>query len=382
MAIPTWQANGTPVESTGDATVVPPTHLADDVLVLFASTNNEAVAAPTDWTEFPNSPQGTGTAGAQGSCRLSVFWRRATSGSTTSPVIADPGNHVYAVIAAFRGCRVSGDPHDVTAGDTEADSTTLETPTVTTTVADTLIIAACAHTLDGGGGGGRLSGWTNSNLTDVTERFDNGTNLANDGGIAFATGGKAAAGATGATTATFTGVPAGRLTIALVGAASAVEGSANITTGAVTSGAAGTLTDNAAAAVTLGAVTSSAAGEQVNAGALSATLGAVTSSAEATQTLGGQAAVTLGAVTSTAAGSLTSEAAASATLGAATLAAEATLGDPPLTATASIALGAATASATATLTTPAYTPRPRLSFRARSWASKASSYYSRLLRGW
>ena len=62
----------------------------------------------------------------------------------------------------------------------------------------------------------QLSGWTNSNLTSLTERVDGGTTSGNGGGFGVATGVKATAGAYGTTTATLsTSSVQGRMSIAL-----------------------------------------------------------------------------------------------------------------------------------------------------------------------
>lgn len=218
MAIPTFVAAGT--QGAGAGAVVPGLPAgaqADDILVLGVDSNSsQPAAAPTGYTQFPDSPQDVG---GLGSACLSVFWKRH-SGSETDPTVADTGNHTNAVIIAIRGCITTGDPFDVTAGNVQVGvSTTVTIPGDTTTVADCLIVALATHSTDTLTA--QFSAWANADLSDVTERVDNSTDAGGGGGIGIATGGKATAGAYGNTTATLaTSSEQGRMSIALKPAAS------------------------------------------------------------------------------------------------------------------------------------------------------------------
>jgi hypothetical protein len=132
----------------------------------------------------------------------------------SSPVVADPGDHVYGRILTFRGVVTTGTPWDVTAGGTKASASTTTTfEAVTTTVADTLIVLAASRGDDASGA--EWSGWTNANLSSLTEQSDGGTTSGNGGGIGVATGVQSLAGNTGQTTATVTSSVDGHITIAL-----------------------------------------------------------------------------------------------------------------------------------------------------------------------
>jgi hypothetical protein len=148
------------------------------------------------------SPQGTGTAGGTAATRLTVFWSRY-NGTQGAATISDSGNHQLARMIAIRGATTSGDPCDVTAGAVEATSDTSGSiPGATTTVANDLVVAAIATSLPDANGTANFSGWSNADLSDLTERTDNSVNAGNGGGLAIATGGKATAGAYGATAVT------------------------------------------------------------------------------------------------------------------------------------------------------------------------------------
>jgi hypothetical protein len=217
VAVPTFVAVGTSgVGAGGGITPTWPSHQADDIGVLLVQTSNQAVSFSNaaGFVEITDSPQGTGVAGAAGASRLSAYWCRATSGAMTDPVLNDSGDHTFCYIAVFRGCIASGNPWDVTSGDTGASDTAVSIPGDTTTVADCLIVAAVAHAIDATTA--QVSGWANADLANVAERRDASTNTGNGGGVGIATGEKAAAGAYGVTTATLDAASLqGRMSIAL-----------------------------------------------------------------------------------------------------------------------------------------------------------------------
>ncbi len=76
---------------------------------------------------------------------------------------------------AIRGATTSGNPWDVTAGTWSRRPTPAATIAgATTTVANTLVVAAIATSLpDASNGTANFSAWTNSNLSSLTERTDN-----------------------------------------------------------------------------------------------------------------------------------------------------------------------------------------------------------------
>jgi hypothetical protein len=216
-ASPTYQAAGTAQSGTGAITVAWPTHLAGDIALLFVeSCGGQAVTltTPAGFANVLNSPQytGTGTAGT----RITVFWCRATSSSMSSPIVGDPGNHVYGRILTFRGVTTTGNPWDVTAGGTKATASGTTTfGTVTTSVNNDLIVLAASRDNDSTAAAWTDASWTNTNLSSLTERQDGGTTSGNGGGVGVATGVKSTAGAIGSSTATVTSSVDGHMTIAL-----------------------------------------------------------------------------------------------------------------------------------------------------------------------
>jgi len=206
-AVPTFVAAGAVASGTGTITPALPSGIAtNDILLLFLETSNQAISITNQnggtWTEVTNSPQYCGTANGTTGARLTAFWSRY-NGTQGAPTASDSGNHQLGRIIAIRNAVSSGNPWDVTVGGVEAvDDTSGSIPGATTTVANTLVVTAIATSLPDASSTAKFSGWTNANLTSLTERTDNSVNAGNGGGLGIATGFKATAGAYGNTAVT------------------------------------------------------------------------------------------------------------------------------------------------------------------------------------
>jgi uncharacterized repeat protein (TIGR01451 family) len=215
MAVPTFQAAGTAVNSSASVSPVWPAHAVNDIALLFVETPGGRAATLTTAAGFVavlNSPQFTG--GGVTGTRITVFWARATSTTMAAPTVETAGDHVFAQIITYRSVISTGDPWDVTGGGVKATaSTSVTVASVTTTVADTLIVQAVAR--DNDLAAAAFSAQTNVNLTGIVERSDTGSTLGKGGGFGVWDGVKATAGATGNTTATVTSSVNAFLTIAL-----------------------------------------------------------------------------------------------------------------------------------------------------------------------
>lgn len=202
MAAPVYVDKSAFVSSTAGPTVgAVPGVVADDLILLFVETANQAVTTPTPggWAHVPSSPQFTGTAATAGGVRLSVFYKWA-DGADTSQAIVDSGNHNAAIKMAFRGVDKTT-PFNANAGSVQAATTAMVWPAVTTTVADSLIVLACAQDTDAASTA--TSGTpTNANLANLTEQHDQAVADGVGGGLVILTGEKATTGATGTTTST------------------------------------------------------------------------------------------------------------------------------------------------------------------------------------
>lgn len=213
---------GVGAQAAGQAAVTPAfpvgyTAVADDIAVTFCECDTaDTLTPPSGWAQVTQSNVSTGTAPT----KLTAIWRRIVGGDT-APQIADAGNHIVGRMIIVRGCVTSGDPWDVAAQTTElVADTTVSIPAVTTGVPDCLILAAFSTGQDVSSTAGATA-WANGSLANVTERMDDWTALGTGGGFSMATGEKATAGSTGATTATLslTANFKAQIKIALKGAA-------------------------------------------------------------------------------------------------------------------------------------------------------------------
>jgi len=224
--LPTYFGSGT-FTAAAAAAITPPfpaNCLANDVAVMFCESENQAIALGAGmlgagFKEVTNSPQGTGTAGAAGSTRLSAFWKRLIGGgSDPAPQVANPGDHVTGQIHVFRDVRTWGLPWNITAGGVEASSDVSGLiPGATTTLPNCLVVAACSTSVDATGTA-NFSAWANADLTLVTERADNNNLVGLGGGHGMATGNKVTAGAYTTTGVTYSVASLkGMMSIALLG---------------------------------------------------------------------------------------------------------------------------------------------------------------------
>lgn len=178
---------------------------ANDICLLVVSSENEAISLTTanGFVQVPTwSPQSAGTAATDPGSRLAVFWKR-TVGGDTAPQVADSGNNTEGVIHCFSGVTTSGNPWDTGAGgnDSSLNDTSGVIPGSTTTTDNDLVVLMISNSFNGTSSA-QCSGWTNANLTTITERQDNTNTAGLGGGSCMATGQKTTAGSYTNTTLT------------------------------------------------------------------------------------------------------------------------------------------------------------------------------------
>jgi hypothetical protein len=178
MAAPQYVGTGVVEQDSGALTVNWPTHLTDDIGLLFVESANEVVSTPAGWASI--AAPGTGTGGAAAATRLSVFWKRAASAAEAAVAVSDSGTRQTAFIMGFRGCIATGDPYDVTANDTGASSASVSIPGATTTVDECLVVAAMSNSQAIAATTVRPATLANASLSTLTEREN--TQLAGTGG--------------------------------------------------------------------------------------------------------------------------------------------------------------------------------------------------------
>lgn len=204
MAFPTPVGTGAAVSSTTGAVTVPYpaayTAIADDIaaIVLECDPVSTTVTPPTGYGVVNTQVVASGT-----TTKLVVLWKRLTASEAAPSLPAPtPTQHCHARMRVLRGCFPTGNPWDVNIVSQElVADTTVSVPAVTTTVVDTLIWTLFSTGQDIASTAG-ATGWTNINLSGLTEQMDNWTASGTGGGFAMAEGQRAAAGAIGATTAT------------------------------------------------------------------------------------------------------------------------------------------------------------------------------------
>lgn len=201
MALPTFVAAGATNASIGDLALALPAGLAaDDILIAaIECAAADTAVLPGGWAHVTGSPIATATG-----TKLNVAWKRA-GGSESAPTFTDAGDHQAGALVAVRGCITTGNPWDVVNTSVlDASDTAVAFPSVTTTVADCLVLNIIANGRDVDTTTG-IGSWTNAALANLTERLDFWSSLGSGGGVGLATGEAAAAGVVGQTTATLAG---------------------------------------------------------------------------------------------------------------------------------------------------------------------------------
>lgn len=91
MAVPAVVGVGTSTSGQNALSVPLPAGgaVAEDVVLLFVETQNQAVPAITGYTDVLNSPQSVGT--GTNPTRLTVRWHRATTTETANITVGDWG---------------------------------------------------------------------------------------------------------------------------------------------------------------------------------------------------------------------------------------------------------------------------------------------------
>lgn len=211
MPLPTYQAAGAFAESAAGA-ISPawPTHQANDIGLLIVEYNQGEhvhVADHQGFREVPQSPRKGGTSWDVNTCCVSVFWKRATGAAEPAPTVnlmtpEGAPDHVRGRVVTFRGCGTTGVPWNLIKGDDtyKSQATNFVLPGGTTTENDCLVVLIVGGPKDQATP--FASGWTNGDLANLTERFDDNSTIGGGSGLALATGEKAVAGAFGSTSVT------------------------------------------------------------------------------------------------------------------------------------------------------------------------------------
>lgn len=172
-----------------------------DLLVAFLETSDEAITAPVTspvWVEAASSPTAR-----TGFSRVTIFYRLAmASEGNPDRTFSDSGNHGCGVILAVEtGTFNSSTPVAADNSNDQSSTTSISITGATATTANSLVVASTGGSRDCNGCP-IISGWTNSNLSDIIEEFDSSCMNGNGGTLAIMSGNMATADPVGTTTAT------------------------------------------------------------------------------------------------------------------------------------------------------------------------------------
>ncbi len=210
-AAPVWQASSTIAASTGaNVTVTLPAHQAGDIFLLqvVVRDTNDTITWPAGWTQLATVDRGT-------TARYWWAWTRATSSAETNPTVtkSTTTGDTYAAVTTYRGALGSGNPWDVVGTPNTATTAAHVLNGVTTTVADTLIIAS----LCGEDNSAASTTYTATDPSSLLQKLYDESTTGADGACAAGAAAKTTAGATGNVTATWnaTVVGSGGIVLAL-----------------------------------------------------------------------------------------------------------------------------------------------------------------------
>ncbi len=195
--MPTYVGIGTFANGVGNITPTLPSSLqTNDMMILFCETLNQTVTAPSGWTQSSASPFNN----PSDVTRLTLFYKRYVSGDT-NPTITDPGDHIIASIAAFRGVSLSGEGISTSEQSGFSSTTNFVIPMTTTTLSNQFIALFIADGADVTTNRFAAVG-TNATLANLAHRESQSTTDGDGGGINLYTGEKAVAGDCGDLTGT------------------------------------------------------------------------------------------------------------------------------------------------------------------------------------
>lgn len=168
----------------------------DDIVLVFIHGEGISASVPAGWSQVTGSPV---TAGSTNS-KLYVYWYRLPGTSLATTIIEDEAQGHAGGLLIIRGCRKTGNPFDQVATGGVDSTTSISIPSVTTTLDNALILDIASSWTDTATS--QFSGWSNSNLSSITELIDKMSTFGNGGGAACASSVMSAKGATGTTAVT------------------------------------------------------------------------------------------------------------------------------------------------------------------------------------
>ncbi len=196
----TYLSSSSVVNTTGNTLTVskPAGTMLEDVMlaVITSRDSNTYPSIPAGWTIVPGTQIEDATGGPD--TRSTIAWKRAGGSEPVSYSFTNDGDMIGA-ISTFRGVITSGSPIDASNAVTNGSGTTVNAPSITTTVVNTMVLFT-SHV--GDNWSHNDGSWSATNPVSFTETFDGNTTTGDDRAVAMAYALKATTGATGGGTVT------------------------------------------------------------------------------------------------------------------------------------------------------------------------------------
>lgn len=212
MALPTYTGNFSAASGAGSYSHAWPTHSAGQLGILICEQSGADTTldlSAQGWAHVSGSPV-VDVADATGS-KHSMLWKVAASGAESDVAMPDGGDHMASRMLVFDGVD-SSTPIHVAATDTKTTaSTSYAYPSLTTSVADCLILFSASRPNDSSSTTtfGTPSGGTLDSIGDLPAGTEQATTLSDGGGLNFSLGTKVTPGATG--------TPGGTISVSVTG---------------------------------------------------------------------------------------------------------------------------------------------------------------------
>jgi len=182
--------------TSGDVTVTLPAHATNDIILVLAwiRSNTETVTI-SGYTAMTGTPFDRSTIE-----RYWLFWKRATSGAESNPLVDTDGTtaNIYAMAAIYRGATTTGDPWEVTGTASTGTTEPASCSGITTLTANSLVVVPLGY----GDNNTASIITTGTDPAEYAEHYDEDV-AGDDGATTFSEAARTAAGATGTVSVDF-----------------------------------------------------------------------------------------------------------------------------------------------------------------------------------
>jgi hypothetical protein len=172
--------------ASGNITITPPATSTDDIMILaVTSHDNVAITLPAGWTIYQEANNTT-------AMRSTLAWKRAVGAEGAFTVTHTAGDGIVGSVIVFSGCITDSTVINASGLTHNASSSTCTANSITTTVADAMIVFTM-HDSDNGSSSAQAA----TDPATFTESFDNSSTLGLDEAVSAAHALQGTQGATG-----------------------------------------------------------------------------------------------------------------------------------------------------------------------------------------